>query len=228
VAGPASALARPAPAAAAPAGPGSPVSPAAPAAVAGLPTSPTRYATAAFDAWQQGNDGRLRKLATDYVADFLIAHTPDAGTWSGPACDGAAGSTYCTWSRSDAQLTLRVANETASRGRRHAVVEASFSPPAGGVAVWPFTTAEQAATTQSAFDEGHQPWLYSSESVALAYANAVLGWPAAVIDSENPEEGLSYRLTDPETVTVVDVTMAQPARPGLGGIWAVVRVTSAD
>jgi hypothetical protein len=229
------------PALAATAGPASPPMPAVPAtaapspssprpaAVTGLPTGPTRYATAAFGAWRHGNDARLSRLATPSVATFLAAHTPDrADAWSGPTCESAAGTTSCTWSETGAQLTLRVANDAAARGRKHAVVEALFTPPAGGVAVWPFTTAEQATTTQAAVDEGHQPWLVSSESVAMAYANGVLDWPAAVIDSEDPEEGLSYRLTDPNTLTVVDVTMAQPARPGFGGIWAVVQVTSAD
>ena len=220
------------PAVASPAAPQGPAAPvpvaAAPAAVTGLPTDPASYATAAFDAWLHGREGRLRKLVSAPVADLLAALTPhDSGGWSGPVCEGAAGSTSCTWAGPGARLTLSVADQAAARGGRHAVTEAVVTPPAGGVAVWPFTTAEQAADTQAAFDAGHQPWLGGPESVALAYAGAELGWPDAVIDSEDPEASTLFRLTDPATLAVVDVTMAQPARQGLGGIWAVVRVESA-
>jgi hypothetical protein len=190
-----------------------------------VPADPGSYATAAFDAWLQGKDGRLRKLATPSVADFLAARSPDdPGTWSGSACDGAAGSTYCAWAQPGAQFVIRVANETASQGQKHAVIEAFFTAPEGDVAVWPFTTAEQAAEMQAAVDEGHQPWRLNPESVALAYAGAELGWSDARIDVVFPSS--TYRLTDPASGAQAVLTLAQPARQGDSGIWAVVRAGS--
>jgi hypothetical protein len=194
-------------------------------ASAGLPTSPESYATAGFDAWLHGNEGRLRQVATGPVVDFLAARTPDdAGEWSGPACEGAAGSTYCAWTRSDAELVIRVGNEAVSQGRKHAAVEAFFTVPAGGAAVWPFTTAQQAAETQNGVDEGHQPWLLDPATVAVSYAGAELGWQDASTEQLQPS---TYRVSDPASGARADVTLAQPARQGPGGIWAVVRAGSA-
>jgi hypothetical protein len=194
---------------------------------ASLSTSPEGYVTAAFDAWLQGNDRRLRKLATAPVAAFLAARTPhESGEWSGPTCEGAAGSSYCAWTQADAQIVLRLNNEAASLGRKHAVVEAFFIPPAGGVAVWPFTTAEQAANTQAGVDQGHQPWLLDPAAVAVSYAQAELGWQDAGVDQVMPQPAV-YRVTDPASGTQADLTMAQVVREGSGGIWAVVRAGSA-
>jgi len=201
------------------------VAPAVASAITGVPTSPEGYATAAFDAWLRGNDGRLRKLTTGPVADFLAARTPDeTGEWSGPACDGAAGSTYCAWTQPDTELVIRVANEAVSQGRKHAVAEAFFTVSAGGVAIWPFTTAEQAANTQAGVDEGHQPWLLDAATVAVSYAGAELGWQDAGIEQVQPS---TYRVTDPASGARAELALAQPARQGEGGIWAVVRAGSA-
>jgi hypothetical protein len=194
---------------------------------AGLPTNPQGYATAAFDAWLQSDDQRLTKLTTEPVAEFLGARTPDEpGEWSGPTCEGAAGSTYCAWAQPETQLVIRVTNEDASNGRRHAVTEAFFTAPAGGVALWPYTTAEQAAETQTAVDEGHQPWRVRAESVAEAYANSVLGWRGAGIEPVQGQPS-TYRVTDPASGAQAVITLSQPARHGNGGIWAIVRVGSA-
>jgi hypothetical protein len=201
------------------------VAPAVASAITGVPTSPEGYATAAFDVWLHGNDGRLRKLTTGPVADFLAARTPDeTGEWSGPACDGAAGSTYCAWTQPDTELVIRVANEAVSQGRKHAVAEAFFTVSAGGVAIWPFTTAEQAANTQAGVDEGHQPWLLDAATVAVSYAGAELGWQDAGIEQVQPS---TYRVTDPASGARAELALAQPARQGEGGIWAVVRAGSA-
>jgi hypothetical protein len=202
-----------------------PVSSAVAPAITGVPTSPESYATAAFDAWLQGNDRRLRKLATGPVADFLAARTPrEPGAWSGPTCDGAAGSTYCAWTKPGAELVIRVRNEAASQGRKHAVAETFFTVPAGGVAVWPFMTAEQAADVQASVDQGHQPWLLAAATVAGSYAGAELGWQDAGIEQVQPS---IYRVTDPASGARADLTLAQPARQGEGGIWTVVRAGSA-
>ncbi|HLM28611.1 MAG TPA: hypothetical protein VK360_01715 [Acidimicrobiales bacterium] len=160
------------------------------------------------------------------MADFLAARTPhEPGEWSGPACDGAAGSTYCAWTQPDAELVIRVGNEAVSQRRKHAVVEAFFTVPAGGVAVWPFTTPEQAANAQTAVDEGHQPWLLDAATVAVSYAGAELGWQDATVEQEQTDPGI-YRVTDPASGARADITLAQPVRQGQGGIWAIVRAGS--
>jgi hypothetical protein len=117
-----------------------------------------------------------------------------------------------------------VRNEAVSQGRKHAVAEAFFTDPAGGVAMWPFTTAEQAANTQTGVDEGHQPWLLDAASVAVSYAGAELGWPDTGIEQVQPS---TYRVTDPASGARAELALAQPARQGEGGIWAVVRAGSA-
>jgi hypothetical protein len=85
---------------------------------------PEGYATAAFQAWQQGDDATLELLTSPAALAVLTAQAPGTDEWTGPVCDGAAGSSYCTWSGSGEQLVLRVANQAASTGEPHAVHEA--------------------------------------------------------------------------------------------------------
>ncbi|HEY8525475.1 MAG TPA: hypothetical protein VIL48_10955 [Acidimicrobiales bacterium] len=184
---------------------------------------PARYVAAAFRAWRTGDLAALDRYVPGAVLDFLAARAPEAGRWSRPTCEGAAGSTYCTWSRSETRLTLRVANEPASQGEPDAVTSASFTPPAGGVAIWPFVTAEAAANAQEQVDQGHSPWLLEPSAVAGFYAGAVLGWDDAGVEPVRP--GV-YWLTDPATGARAEVELAQPARTGDGGIWAVVDARS--
>jgi hypothetical protein len=186
--------------------------------------SPQDYASAAFGAWLDGDLAGLDHYAAGAVVDLLAARAPeDASGWTGPVCEGAAGSSYCTWSRAETRVTLRVANEAASQGRPDAVTSASFGPPAGGVAVWPFLTAEEAANTQEQVDQGHSPWLLEPTAVAGFYASAVFGWADAGIEPVRP--GV-YWLTDPATGARAEVALGQPARPGQGGIWAVTEARS--
>jgi hypothetical protein len=91
-----------------------------------LPRDPNGYATAAFLAWQQGDDATLELLTSPAALAVLTARAPGTGDWTGPICDGAAGSSYCTWNGLEDQLVLRVANEAASTGQAHAVHEARF------------------------------------------------------------------------------------------------------
>lgn len=192
--------------------------------VAGLPRSPVAYATGAFEAWLRGDIRQLDRYAAGAVTDVLAARAPEATTgWGTPACEGAAGSTYCTWSRAEVTLTLRVANEAASAGRRDAVTSAAFAPAPGGVAIWPFVTAEEAANTQEQVDQGHSPWLVEPTAVASFYAGAELGWADAPVEAVRPG---TYWVTDPATGARAELDLAQPARPGEGGIWAVTQARS--
>jgi hypothetical protein len=94
------------------------------------------------------------------------------------------------------------------------------------VAVWPFTTAEQAGHTQAAVDAGHQPWLLDPAAVAVAYAEAELGWHDADVEVGEVAPG-SYRVTDPASGVQAQLTLDQPAHHGPTGIWAVVQAGDA-
>ena len=205
---------------------GRPVDPSGGASPGPAPSSsPEDVAVAVFDAWLQGDDEEVRELAAEGVAGFLAARTPDEpGEWSGPRCEGAAGSTYCAWSQSGVELVVRVGNEAVAAGRDHAVMEALLSVPAGSVAIWPFTTADQAAAAQAGADQGHQPWLLGPESVATAYAQAELGWPDAQV--RPAAQPATYDVTDPATGAHATVVLVQPQRQGPTGIWAVIRAGS--
>jgi hypothetical protein len=189
-----------------------------------LPTSPVAYAEATFAAWQGQDRPALERLAQPGVVDLLTARPPRAGeTWTGPSCEGAAGSTYCSWSSSDADLVIRVGNEAAAGGEERAVTEAFFTPPAGGVAVWPLTTAEEAANTQQQVDEGHSPWMLEPAAVADAFARAELGWDdvtVTVLDAS------TIRVARGDGSSPIVLAVGQPARTGAGGIWAITRVGS--
>jgi hypothetical protein len=214
-------LGAPAPAGGAPATVGEA---AATSAAGRLPETPQAYATAAFRAWLRGNDARLSRLATPAVAHFLLARAPeDTAGWSRPACEGAAGSTYCAWDRSETRLVIRVANEAVAGGQPHAVVEAFFDVAGTNVAIWPLTTAEQATNTQAQVDEGHSPWMLDPAAVASFYASAVLGWQDATVREDQPS---TYVVTDPASGARALLVLAQPARQGEGGIWAVTRAGS--
>ncbi|MEZ5409513.1 MAG: hypothetical protein R2761_15905 [Acidimicrobiales bacterium] len=93
------------------------------------PTEPAAYAEAAFTAWRQGDQTRLRRLATDPAYAVLEDRPPSPNdNWSTPAtCEGAAGSTYCQWVGTGETLTLRIGNEAAATGQV-ALAEARFEP----------------------------------------------------------------------------------------------------
>jgi hypothetical protein len=90
------------------------------------PNSPAGLAIAAFNAWVARDVTTLERLTSATAAQVLLAREAKDNVWVGPTCEGAAGSTYCTWTAERARLVLRVGNEAASTGQTHAVVEASF------------------------------------------------------------------------------------------------------
>lgn len=190
----------------------------------GLPDDPTSYAAAAFRAWRRGDLSALSTLAEPQVVEILTAQAPEPGRWGRPQCEGAAGSTYCAWTRPEVQLVLRVRNDLASTGEPQAVIEAFFTTAPDRVAIWPLTTQEQADNTQVQVDQGHSPWHLDPATVASSYASAELGWEDAVVEQVQPG---TFRVTDPESGASALITLAQPAREGEGGIWAVTRVGSA-
>jgi hypothetical protein len=200
---------------------------AAAASPAGRPATPAEYATAIFAAWRGGDQAVVEDLADPTVAEVLGGRAPEAADgWEGPQCEGAAGSTYCSWVRPETQLVLQIANEAASHGEPHAGTGATFAIAPAAVAIWPYTTATEAANSQEQVDAGHSPWQLSPEAVALGYADAVLGWHTATA-TPAPGSDARFTLANPPNVrATVDVDLAQPVRPGDGGIWAITRAST--
>jgi hypothetical protein len=91
-----------------------------------IPDNPDDYATLLIRAWEQGDAATAQVLATDVAFDTLFAFEsggPEAG-WQLVACDGAAGSSFCTFSAGgDPRVIVRVTNETASQSGPDAVTE---------------------------------------------------------------------------------------------------------
>jgi hypothetical protein len=190
--------------------------------------APADYARATFGAWVQGDQQELEQRAQPEVAEFLLALAPGViDPLPEPFCEGAAGSTYCTWllAEDDIQLLLRVNNQAASEGQPGAVVEAAFIPSPSGVAIWPVTTQEEADNTQQSVDEGHSPWMLDPPTVITFYASAELGWEEDVVKVEEGDHETPWLLTNTSTGFVISVEVTQPARSGDDGIWAIARAT---
>lgn len=96
----------------------------------GLPTSPAAYATAMIQAWVAGDQAEASRYGTpDAVSTlFGLESGGEEGapppTWALDHCEGAAGSSYCSFTAGgSAGVTLRVGNEAVSQGQEHAVTE---------------------------------------------------------------------------------------------------------
>jgi hypothetical protein len=76
-------------------------------------------------AWEQGDQDRALELGTSAAVDTIFAYdSGGAGGWSFVQCEGAAGSSYCTFNAGgDPTIVVRVGNEAASQGAPHAVTE---------------------------------------------------------------------------------------------------------
>jgi hypothetical protein len=91
-----------------------------------LPTDPQAYATAFVEAWESGDQAAAATLGTQEAVDTIFAYDPGGGpgTWSLVGCEGAAGSSYCTFNAGgDPTVIVRVGNEAASLGQPQAVTE---------------------------------------------------------------------------------------------------------
>ncbi len=92
-----------------------------------LPTDPESYAVALVEAWEHGDSEAAEQLATAEAVETLFAfESGGPGSWSLVMCEGAAGSTYCTFNAGgDPTVIVRVANGAASMGQSQAVTEAT-------------------------------------------------------------------------------------------------------
>ena len=91
-----------------------------------IPGNPKAYGQAFVTAWVDRNKANLQTLGTsDAVRSISTATPTKAPTFT--RCEGAAGSSYCTWQGDEYTLTVRVLNEKSSLRQEQAVTEAKFA-----------------------------------------------------------------------------------------------------
>jgi hypothetical protein len=91
-----------------------------------FPSSPRAYAEAVLAAWSQRQVTRLGDLTTSPVQSQILEFPglPDQH-WTYQRCDGAAGSSYCSFGNTDGDMiTLRLVNQQV--GTAHAATEVRF------------------------------------------------------------------------------------------------------
>ena len=92
-----------------------------------FPTSSDNYAGALIEAWERGDRDTAARFAEPNALETLFSREGGgAGSSLLVDCDGAMGSTYCTFNNADGSaVTLRVSNEAVIAGP-NAVVEVTF------------------------------------------------------------------------------------------------------
>ncbi|MEO5983803.1 MAG: hypothetical protein ABIQ13_15990 [Pedococcus sp.] len=90
-----------------------------------IPRAAQDYGTAFVKAWVERDRTRATQLGTE--AAVKAAFASSVATMPRFArCEGAAGSSYCTWEGDEYTMRLRLRNEMASLGQPHAVAEVVF------------------------------------------------------------------------------------------------------
>jgi hypothetical protein len=79
-------------------------------------------------AWERGDRDAAATFATPDALETLFSREGGGeGTWSLEDCDGAMGSTYCTFSAGgEPSVIVRVENEAVTIGEAQAVFEVTF------------------------------------------------------------------------------------------------------
>ena len=90
-----------------------------------IPRAAQDYGTAFVTAWVGGDRARATQLGTESAVKAAFANRVEAMPRF-VRCEGAAGSSYCTWAGDEYTLQVRLGNELASRGEPHAVTEVVF------------------------------------------------------------------------------------------------------
>jgi hypothetical protein len=91
-----------------------------------IPDNPQAYAQAFVATWVDRDRARAARLATATAVETAFASTvTTAPTFS--RCEGAAGSTYCTWEGDEYTMTVRVGNEMVAQRQEQAVREVKFA-----------------------------------------------------------------------------------------------------
>jgi hypothetical protein len=103
-----------------------PVSPVTPAENRPIPGNSQAYAQDFVTAWVRRDGARADQLAVQAAVRTAFAHRL-ADAPSLQRCEGAAGSSYCTFNGPGYSVIVRVLNDLASRSQPHAVIEVRYS-----------------------------------------------------------------------------------------------------
>ena len=103
----------------------SPTTPPAAKDAPAIPRSAQDYGTAFVKAWVDRDRTRATQLGTEAAVKAAFASTVDTAPRF-VRCEGAAGSSYCTWQGDEYTMQVRLRNEQASTGQPHAVTEVVF------------------------------------------------------------------------------------------------------
>jgi hypothetical protein len=91
-----------------------------------IPDTPRAYAQAFVTAWVDRDRPRAATLAIASAVDTAFASTvTKAPTFT--TCEGAAGSSYCTWQGDEYTMVVRVGNERVAQHQEQAVQEVRFT-----------------------------------------------------------------------------------------------------
>jgi hypothetical protein len=90
-----------------------------------LPSSPQAYTAAFVAAWVRRDRIRANELATPSAVTAAFAHRAGSAPQF-QRCDGAMGSSYCTWHGTGYTLIVRVLNYEVQAHHRHAIIEARY------------------------------------------------------------------------------------------------------
>jgi hypothetical protein len=106
------------------------------------------------------------------------------------------------------------------------------NPSATFEGLWPETSPEALAETQTAVEEGHYPLQASPEGIASLLAVDVLGWEPGDDQTDNvvvhgsEAEVVISNQTFPDSVPPVTIEARQLGRTGPRGVWSVVDVST--
>jgi hypothetical protein len=73
--------------------------------------TPEQCGQALFDAWEQGNQSAAPQCASAGAVQSMFS-VPHASGYTGPNCQGAAGSVFCTWTGGETVITMEIRNTT--------------------------------------------------------------------------------------------------------------------
>jgi hypothetical protein len=91
-----------------------------------IPRDPKAYGQAFVTAWVDRDRDDATILGTTSAVSAAFASTvKTAPTFV--TCEGAMGSSYCTWEGDEYTMTVRVGNEAAAEQQQHAVTEVRFA-----------------------------------------------------------------------------------------------------
>ena len=91
-----------------------------------IPRTPQAYAQAFVTAWVGRDRPRAAQLGLGTAVDTAFASTvKTAPTFK--TCEGAAGSSYCTWQGDEYTMVVRVGNERVAQHQEQAVREVRFT-----------------------------------------------------------------------------------------------------